>query len=98
MTSGLNEALLGLLNDRANELKLRRESLLSEQRQLKATLAPVDKRFDERRFREALGKIVARIETAEPKDLQKMLRLVIRRLSWGTEEKRQLQMHNPRSL
>ncbi len=97
-SSGLNEALLRLLNERAHELQLRREVLLSEASRLRASLIPVEKRFNEAGFRIALEKMVTAIEGAEPADLQKILRLVVRRLSWGAEGKRQLEMHNPRPL
>ncbi len=64
-TGNLNDALLGFLNDRASELKLRREELLIEQRRLKALLAPIEKSFDEARFRAALEMLIAFIDSAQ---------------------------------
>lgn len=88
--SGIAAELLGFLNGRAKELKRDREQLLNEQRHLQAEVAPADGAVDARalqRFLMDFGKLA---EAAEPQELQKVMRLAVRRVEWGTDGKHKM--------
>jgi site-specific DNA recombinase len=77
-------ALLELLNEKAAELKGEREKLQSEQRQQKEALAPLAENFDAATFRSILVDFDEFAREAEPEELQRVLRLMVKRIEWGT--------------
>ena len=95
-SGGASEALGDLLNERATELKLRREGLLMERRRLQGALAPVEHHFDGELFSQTLQRAHAAILDSDPLALQKLLRLVVKSLVWGGQGKRRLRLQNPR--
>ncbi len=77
-----SSALLDLLSEKANELKVEREQLKLEQRRLQEMLSPLNSAFDEREFRAVFSDFASMREKAEPVELQRLLRLIVRRLEW----------------
>jgi len=75
-------ALLDLLSETAHELKLERERLRIEQRQLGEALLPLNHRFDAKEYREVLADFPLLCGSAEPQELQHLLRLTVRRMDW----------------
>lgn len=75
-------ALLELLTEKAQQLKLERERLRTEQRQLNEALAPINHRFNAGEYREVLADFPLLCEGSEPHELQHLLRLLVRRLEW----------------
>ena len=82
-TGGAAEALLDFLNQRAKELKGERDELLAEQRRLQQELAPAEQKVDARTLLGYLANFQRLTEKIEPQELQKLLRLGVRRIVWG---------------
>jgi DNA invertase Pin-like site-specific DNA recombinase len=83
--SNARGALLDLLAEKAHELKMERERLHTEQRRLTELLTPLDTSFDDGVFRKVLGDFSIIREHADPEELQRMLRLVVRQVAWMPE-------------
>jgi site-specific DNA recombinase len=75
-------ALLDLLTEKAHELKIERERLKVEQHRLQEMLSPLNTAFDEKEFRSVFSDFALMREKAEPEELQRLLRLMVRRLEW----------------
>jgi len=83
ITSGrASGALLEMLNERAYELKMEREGLKAEQRRLTQALQPLESRLDAGAFNEMFSQFSEVAQGADPEKLQKLLRLMIRRIEW----------------
>ena len=80
-----DDALMEILNERARDLRAARQNLEREQRRLVETLLPVDEHFDGGAFLSALSDFKALAEAAEPKELQRLLRLLIESVGWGPD-------------
>jgi hypothetical protein len=96
LTSGkAADALLGFFNQRSHHLKLEREELLSEQRQLEQALAPLANQhlFNVASFRcESAG--FQQIEAAaHAEELQRLLRLLVRKVEWSAEGEHEVQFY-----
>ncbi len=75
-------ALWEMLNVKANELKMERERLHAEQRRLLTALQPLEHRFDAGAFCGMLADFSEVAQVAEPEELQRLLRLFVRRVEW----------------
>jgi site-specific DNA recombinase len=87
-------ALWQILNDKAAQLKVERERLLIEQRQLKESLAPLDENFDADSLRSRLSDFVSLSHRARPEELQQLLRLTVRRIEWRAEGNCKVQLYH----
>ena len=86
MTSGtVNEAMASLLNERASVLKLQRDELRAQQRRLTLELTPLEDRFDVSVFRKTLCSFDELVDEAQPQEFQRMLRLMLRKVEWGSD-------------
>ncbi len=86
ITSGrLNDAMVDLLNRKAHELKVERESLLVEQRRLSALLAPLHHTFDGTALRRQLTDFNGLVERSAPEQVQRLLRLTVRDVAWDNQ-------------
>ena len=75
-------SLMAYLNDEAERLRREREGLLLEQRQLRDLLAPSEIPVDPQQIRELLGNFDRLVAFAEPEELQRLIRLIVRRVEW----------------
>jgi hypothetical protein len=78
-------ALLEMLNERATKLHIEREQLNAEQRQLAEKLQPLQESFDANAFQETLMAFGELAQQAEPEEIQRMLRLMVKRIEWGND-------------
>lgn len=79
------EAMTGFINERASELKMQRDQLRAQQRRLTLELTPIEDRFDADAFRHVLTIFNNLAEEAEPQELQRILRLLLEKVEWGSE-------------
>ena len=86
-------ALWALLNERAVQLKLERESLLIEQRRLRESMAPLEEHFDSEVFQSILTNFMELAAEAEPDELQRLLRFTVRRIEWMPDSAHRLQLY-----
>lgn len=93
--SGARGAMLELLSEKAHELKMERERLYAEQRQLTEVLTPLNTVFDAKVFRSVLGNFSLLRQHAEPEELQRLLRLVVRRVAWMPSGAHQVDYYLP---
>ncbi len=94
ITSGTTSgALLGFLNQRAQELQFQREQLQAEQRRLVQELSPLENHFDAAAFRSVLRNFAGLLAAAEPEELQQLLRLLVRRVDWKPDGRHQVQFY-----
>jgi hypothetical protein len=79
---GASGALLAMLNEKATELKRERERLRSEHRRLCESLVPLNQEFVARDFGKILTNFheLARVAQREREELQRMIRLMVRRM------------------
>ncbi len=81
----VDEALLGFLYRKAAQLKVERETLLAKQRRLNAFLVPLQQTFDADAFLRCVSDFGRLVEAAEPAELQRLLRLMVRSVEWGND-------------
>ena len=86
-------ALFEALNQRAADLRVERENLLKEQRRLTAALAPLGCGIDVRSVREQLVSFAEIIEEAEPEEMQRLMRLMVRRIEWMPQGAHRVQFY-----
>jgi len=79
------DALFVILNKKANELKVTREALLIEQRQLMGGLAALDSGINATAFRNQLIDFAEVIEEARPEEMQRLIRLLVKKIEWMPE-------------
>lgn len=91
-----NSDLLGMLNERATQLRLSRERLKAEERKLAESVNPLNVRFDAAEFRVMLTNFHALARVAEEEELQHLIRLMVRRIEWMPEGKHRVQYYLPR--
>lgn len=87
-------ALLAFLNERAAELKLARERLRVENRRLSRALMPLQEHFDAATFREIVRSFVELSGEAEPDEMQRLLRLMVRRIEWMPDGAHRVQYYH----
>ena len=75
-------ALLAMLTEKAEALMAEREQLRSEKRRLAVKLTPLDNRPDTTLLRRVLSDFTLICEKLEPVELQRLLRLLVRRVEW----------------
>lgn len=80
--SNARGALLELFTEKANNLKMDRERLRIEQRRLSEALLPLNHHFDPDEYREVLGDFPLLFENMLPQEMQRLLRLIVRRMEW----------------
>ncbi len=78
-------ALLEMLNEKATHLKVERERLRIEFRQLNEALLPLDHYFDAEAFRQRLLDFNRVRQGAAPEEVQRLLRLAVRKIEWMPE-------------
>ncbi len=76
-------ALWDMLNERAFRLKWERDQLLVEQRRLKEQLLPAETSVDSALLRTKLLSLDIVRRAAYPDELQRLLRLMVRRIEWA---------------
>ncbi len=76
-------ALWEMLNERAFRLKFEREQLIAEQRHLKEQLAPAETALDAAAFQRRLADFEGMRKTLHPEEVQRLLRLLVRRVEWA---------------
>lgn len=74
--------LMVMLSEKATALKLERERLRIEHRQLELSLVPMDEYFDTLPLRKTLSNFSALAGEAEPVEMQQLLRCMVRRIEW----------------
>ena len=97
ISSGIaNGDLLGMMNERATQLRLSRERLKMEEKRLAESVNPLNVRFDAADFRKMLTNFQALARVAEEEELQRLIRLMVRRIEWMPEGKHRVQYYLPR--
>ena len=86
-------ALWDMLNERAFRLKFERDQLLLEQRRLKEQFLPAEIGVDDDALRTRLQSLELIRKTAEPEELQRLLRLMVRRVEWSPEGAHKVQLY-----
>lgn len=86
-------ALWDMLNEKAFRLKFERDQLLNEQRRLQTLLAPAEMRFDAVKMRAALADFDRLIRHALPEEVQRLMRLLVRRIEWMPEGNHKVQFY-----
>jgi site-specific DNA recombinase len=86
-------ALLELFNEKAHDLQLQREQLKIESRTLNDSLMPLNQNFDADKFRQVLCDFNLIREKAEPQELQRLIRLIVRRLEWMPDNTHRVQYY-----
>jgi hypothetical protein len=82
-------ALFEMLNKKASQLRTERHLLLTEQRRLRESLAPLDNGITAEKFRKQLITFSDIIEEAQPEEIQRIMRLMVKRIEWmPTDEAR----------
>lgn len=88
-------ALLDFVNEKAHKLKLERERLRLEQRQCKEALSPLQQSYDADELRQVLGQFSSLCEHATREELQRVLRLTVRRIAWMPNGEHKVQFYLP---
>ena len=83
-----------ILNDRTAQLHLERERLLIEERRLKEQLTPLNENFDASGIESLLRDFSTLARYAEPEEIQRLLRLTIRRIEWKTQGNCKVQFYH----
>lgn len=83
-----------LLNEKATRLKAERDGLLLEQRRLQEALAPLDNHFDADVQRSLLLRFEELAGVAEGEELQRLLRLMVRRVEWEPDGAHRVQFYH----
>lgn len=89
-------ALWEMLNERAFRLQYEREQLLTEQRRQKEQLAPAEMEIDQDALLASLNNFDVIRRAAQPEELQRIARLLIRRIEWAPQKSEQLGNRNHR--
>jgi len=76
-----------LLNEKASDLKFEREQLLMKQRRLTEALTPLLSVLDAETFRNQLVELSEIIEEAQPEEMQRLMRLLIKQIEWHPDGK-----------
>ena len=92
-SASVTPALMQLVNERAHELKLQREALRADQRRLLARLAPMENQPDARALRGVLCDFATLTQSAEPTQIQRLLHLMVRRITWNSNGRHCLQLY-----
>lgn len=90
-------SLLELLTEKANKLKMERELLKVEERRLTEVLAPLNASFSVAEFQEVLTDFSALCDNLEPLDLQRLLRVMVRRIEWMPDGNHRVHYYLPTS-
>ena len=93
--SNARGALLELFTEKAHGLKLERERLKIEQRNLQASLAPLTRRFDARDIRNVLSDFALIRQQAQPEQLRRLLRTLVKKLEWSPDGQHKVQYYLP---
>jgi len=87
-------ALFDILSERAAELKLERERLRAEQRQLNELLAPLEEHFEASGLQSVLSDFTRLAKGAKPEELQRLICLVVRSVEWRPDGKHKVQFYH----
>ena len=98
ITSGnVGGALWQILNEKSSQLQLERDRLRSEERRLREQLTPLSENFDASGIESLLRDFTSLVRHAQPEEVQRLLRLVVRRIEWKSEGSHKVQFyHLPR--
>ncbi len=86
-------ALMQLVNERAHQLKVQREALRADQRLLVGRIAPLEQKPDVHSLRAVLSDFTRMTRAAEPVQVQRLLHLMVRRVSWNPEGRHSMQLY-----
>lgn len=86
-------ALWDMLNERAFRLQFERDQLLLEQRRLKEQFMSAEIGVDDHALRNRLQSLEVIRKTAQPEELQRLLRLMVRRVEWSPQGKHKVQLY-----
>ncbi len=86
-------ALWQMLNERATHLQVEGERLKREERQLSGEIANFEIDFDAQTFKTTLCDFKKLASVAEPEELQKLIRLAVRRIEWMPEGVHRIQFY-----
>ena len=87
-------ALWQILNDKTSQLHLERERLLIEERRIREELTPLNKNFDASGIESLWRDFATLARYAEPEEIQRLLRLMIRRVEWKTQGNNKVQFYH----
>ncbi len=87
-------ALWQMLNERATHLQVEGERLKREERQLNGEIANLEIDFDAQTFMKTLCDFKKLASVAEPEELQKLIRLAVRRIEWMPEGVHRVQFYS----
>ena len=87
-------ALWQILNDKAAQLHLERQRLLIEERRIKEQLTPLNENFEASGIEALLNDFSTLARHAELEEIQRLLRLVIRRIEWKTQGNCKMQIYH----
>jgi hypothetical protein len=90
----VQEALWDILNDKAAQLRIERARLMTEQRQLKEELTPLDENYNADSLRRVLSDFVTLAKKAEFEELQQLLRFTVRRIEWNAVGNHRVQIYH----
>ena len=95
VTSGqVATALLEILNEKAAKLKLERKRLRLEHHRLSEELKSLNTEFEAESLRSILTDVVRLAQEATPEELQRLLRLIVRRIEWLPDGTRWIEFYN----
>ena len=82
------------LNPRDRDLKMPREQLLADQRRLVQVVAPAQEAVDGRALWKYLADFQSLSKAAQPEELQKLIRLAVKRIQWEPDGKHKVQFYS----
>ena len=88
-------ALFDMLNEKAALLQRERERLRMEQRKLMQALLPIENSFDAATFGRRLADFSTLAKAAEPEELQRLLRLTVRKMEWMPDGAHRMELYLP---
>lgn len=88
-------ALFDMLNEKAALLQRERERLRAEQRKLMQALLPMENSFDATTFGRRLADFATLAKAAEPEELQRLLRLTVRKMEWMPDGTHRVELYLP---
>jgi site-specific DNA recombinase len=92
-SSSISGELLGILSEKATQLKLEQGRLRAEQHRLSESIQPLEGYFDALPLRQMLGKFTDLAQEAEPEEMQRLLRAVVNRIEWMPDGKHVVELY-----
>lgn len=92
-SSEASQAMIRIFSDEVNRLEQERSRLRSDQRRLIGALRPAATDFDTTTFRKLLMDFTTISSEATPEELQRLIRLLVRRIEWNAEGSHRLDLY-----